>query len=237
MFLIINGHFLVGSFVLVYGSISVFSGYMSDISRAFINLGENGRYIDDWISYMNLTEEIENTSQADYSDINIEFRDVSFKYPDSEKWALKHLNLNINSGEHIAVVGENGCGKSTFVALLMGLYNDYSGEILINGVSLRGNIQSFRAKTACLFQEFNTYDFSIKENVKIGDVRGAVSDENIICALEKAGAMDFVNNLEKGINENIGVFGDKGQCFRRTMAKNSNRENNDKKRCKSCYYG
>ncbi len=211
LFLIINGNFLVGSFVLVYGSISVFSGYMSDISRAFINLGENGRYIDDWISYMDLTEEVENTSQMDYSNINIEFRDVSFKYPNSEKWALKHLNLNINTGEHIAIVGENGCGKSTFVALLMGLYDDYSGEILVNGVSLRGNTQSFRDKTACLFQDFNTYDFSIKENVKIGDVRGAISDENIIYALEKAGATDFVNDLAKGMDENIGVFGDKGQ--------------------------
>lgn len=204
--LIIQNKVSVGSFVLVYGTISVFNSYMSDISRAFINLGENGRYIDDWIKYMNLEEENTLLVNKVSKNSTIEFKNVSFNYPGSEKKVLDNLNVTINKGEHIAIVGENGSGKSTFVSLIMGMYDSYTGEILVGEQSPRLAAKNIRKKISCLFQDYNSYEISIEENVKIGDIHSAVSEEQIFEALFSAEAFDFVSKNSAGIHEYIGRF-------------------------------
>lgn len=216
---IMKGRASIGAFMLVYGSIHVFSGYLSDISKAFINISENSLYICDWLEYMNLEEEKtgddpEEKERVDALpggiDFNIEFSDVSFRYSGSEKLAVERLSLKIQQGEKIAVVGKNGSGKSTFVALLNGLYDDYKGQILVNGQDSRKNLQLLRNNIVTAFQDYGCYEFSVKENICMGGRKRAYTDAEIHHAAELADAAGFIDKLEEGLNTEIGSYAENG---------------------------
>ena len=99
-------------------------------------------------------------------DSYIEFRGVSFRYPGSDIFALKDLNLKLSCMEKLCVVGENGSGKSTFIKLLLRLYEPTSGEILLNGVNItQYDYNSYVRLFAPVFQDFATYALSLKENI------------------------------------------------------------------------
>jgi len=209
-YLIIDGKTSVGSFMLVYGSLSVFNGYMSDISNAFISLGENAIYIKDWIEYMELEEENSNNAKDEDEGLDIHIENLKFKYKNSDTYALKGINLDIKKGEHIAVVGENGSGKSTFVSLLNVFYDDYEGTIMLNGKDIRTQVASVRKKFASVFQDFGKYEMSIYDNIRIGDLSNNNSIDDIEKSIKESNIMDFIDNLPEGINTNIGIYSKDG---------------------------
>ena len=98
--------------------------------------------------------------------LEVEFKDVSFKYPNTDKYVIKNLNFKIHKGEKIAIVGENGAGKSTIIKLITGLFKPTSGQILINGIDISlFNMTEYRKMFGVVFQEVNVYSGSIIENV------------------------------------------------------------------------
>lgn len=98
--------------------------------------------------------------------LEIEFKNVSFKYPNSDQYVINNLNFKINKGEKLAIVGENGAGKSTIIKLITGLFKPTSGQILINGIDiLEFNSVEYRKMFGVVFQEVNVYSGSIIENV------------------------------------------------------------------------
>ena len=101
----------------------------------------------------------------------IEFKNVSFQYPRSDKFVFKNLNLTIGSGEKVALVGPNGVGKTTLVKLICRMYPVTEGEILINGTNVNElSAESWYQNLGVLFQDFNMYDqLTAKENIAIGD--------------------------------------------------------------------
>ncbi len=207
---IIKGEASIGAFVLVYGSINVFSGYLSDISRAFIHISENSLYIENWLEYMNLEEETVGTEPATTlagKEFDIEFCNVSFRYAGSEHTALDGLSLKIRQGEKIAVVGENGSGKSTFVALLNGLYDDYEGSILVNGKDARQNFSVLRSSIVTAFQDYGCYELSIRDNINMG--KGYTNEETKHAA-ELADALEFIEKLEAGFDTEVGSYAENG---------------------------
>ncbi len=99
------------------------------------------------------------------------FEDVGFRYPGSERWAVRHVDLAVRAGERIALVGENGAGKTTLTKLLARLYEPTEGRILLDGVDLRAyDLASLRAAVGVIFQDFVRYDFAFDENVGVGEV-------------------------------------------------------------------
>jgi ATP-binding cassette subfamily B protein len=99
------------------------------------------------------------------------FENVGFKYPGSDRWALRHINLKVHVGQRIALVGENGCGKTTLTKLLARLYDPTEGRILVDGVDLREyDIASVRQAIAVIFQDFVRYDFPLDENIGVGQI-------------------------------------------------------------------
>ena len=101
----------------------------------------------------------------------IEFKNVSFKYPKTKRFILENLNLKIESGEKIALVGENGAGKTTIIKLLLRFYDVSEGEILVNGINVKDvNLDDWYKLLGALFQDFVKYQFSLKENVYFGDL-------------------------------------------------------------------
>ena len=104
------------------------------------------------------------------SPITIEFRNVSFKYPQQEKFILDHINLQFNANESIAIVGENGAGKSTLIKLLLGLYEPIEGEILVNGINLKDLSLLEKSKIfGVAFQDFAKFCLSLRENITLSE--------------------------------------------------------------------
>lgn len=99
------------------------------------------------------------------------YEDVGFKYPGSDRWAVRHLNFQIQPGERIALVGENGAGKTTLTKLLSRLYDPTEGRILLDGVDLREyDLQSLRRAIGVIFQDFVEYDLRFDENIGVGEI-------------------------------------------------------------------
>lgn len=128
----------------------------------------------------------------------IEFSHVSFRYPRTEEYILKDINLKIRSGEHLAVVGLNGAGKTTFIKLLCRLYDVTEGEILIDGVNIKEySEESYRKLFAVVFQDFKLFAFSLRENIAFGE-KGA--DERIRKSLELSGFLEDAEKLPEGLD-------------------------------------
>ena len=101
----------------------------------------------------------------------ITFENVGFRYPDSEQWAVRHLNLTIRAGEVVALVGENGAGKTTIVKLIARLYDPTEGRILLDGRDLRDyDLADLRSEIGVIFQDFVRFHFTAAENIGAGRI-------------------------------------------------------------------
>lgn len=128
----------------------------------------------------------------------IEFRHVSFKYPRSEKFVLRNIDLTIKSGEHISIVGLNGAGKTTFIKLLCRLYDVTEGEILVDGVNIREySDEEYRRLFAVVFQDFQLFAFSLRENIAFGE---QADDSGLERVLRLAGLWEDVQKLPHGLD-------------------------------------
>lgn len=130
----------------------------------------------------------------------IEFKNVSFCYPRSDKFVFKNLNLTIGSGEKVALVGPNGVGKTTLVKLICRMYPVTEGEILINGTNVNElSVESWYQNLGVLFQDFNLYDqLTAKENIAIGDTTTRPNFERIKKAAASADALRFIEEFSSG---------------------------------------
>lgn len=128
----------------------------------------------------------------------IEFRNVSFRYPRSEKFVLRDINLKIKSGEHLSIVGVNGAGKTTFIKLLCRLYDVTEGAILIDGKDIKEYTEEeYRKLFAVIFQDFKLFAFSLKENILVGT---SEDDEKLEKVLKLSGLYEDAMKLENGVN-------------------------------------
>ncbi|MCL2499373.1 MAG: ABC transporter ATP-binding protein/permease [Defluviitaleaceae bacterium] len=140
----------------------------------------------------------------------LEFKNVSFTYPGTEKVILNKLNLTIENGKHYAFVGVNGAGKTTITKLITRLYDDYEGEILLNGKELREwEIPVIKAMFCALFQDFVRYDVTVAENAAIGKANGA-TDAEIDRALSLSGFDIKADSLKDGKDTLLGKTHDGG---------------------------
>ena len=131
----------------------------------------------------------------------VEFRDVGFRYPGQEKWALRHVNLTLEPGEKLAVAGENGAGKTTFVKLLTRLYDPTEGQILLDGVDIRAlDIDAYRSLFGAVFQDYKLFSFSLKDNVALGR---AMTDAEAEALLRRAGLGGRLDSLPKGVHSYV----------------------------------
>ena len=129
---------------------------------------------------------------------SIEFKNVSFKYPSAKKYSLRNINLKINKGETVAIVGVNGAGKTTFVKLLLRFYDPTEGEILYNGVNIKEyNTDSLHSRFATVFQDYKTFALSVNENVICHE---CTEEEKKLAekALKQSGAYEKISTLPNG---------------------------------------
>jgi ATP-binding cassette, subfamily B, bacterial len=141
----------------------------------------------------------------------IVFEDVSFKYEGADGWALQDVSLTLRPGEKLALVGENGAGKSTIVKLLLRLYEPTSGRITYGGVDLRDmDVLDLRARFGAVFQDFVKYQLSVHENVGVGDVPAIADLDRVKRAADKGGATPMVEGLKDKWETMLGGWFEKG---------------------------
>jgi ATP-binding cassette subfamily B protein len=142
----------------------------------------------------------------------IEFRNVSFRYPDRDDWVLRNINLRINASEKLALVGANGAGKTTLVKLLTRLYEPSEGQILLDGIDLREyDLHDLRERIGVIFQDFVRYQATARENIGFGRIEYLDDRERIENAARRGGADEVVEELPEGYDTMLGKFFDKGQ--------------------------
>ncbi len=137
---------------------------------------------------------------------NVEFRDVVFSYPQSERPVLNHVNLSVTAGHNVAIVGPNGSGKTTLANLLPRFYDPDAGQILIDGHDIREvTLESLRAQIGMVTQEVITFNDTIRVNIGYG--RHDATEDEIIAAAKRAFAHEFITQLPKGYDTVIGEHG------------------------------
>lgn len=135
----------------------------------------------------------------------VRFEGVGFRYPDAPEWALRDVSVFIPQGQSLALVGQNGAGKTTFIKLLTRLYEPTEGRVLLDGRDLRDwDATELRRRVGVIFQDFNQYQFALRENVGFGSVEHLDDEPRILRAVERGGAKEFVATLTAGLETQLG---------------------------------
>lgn len=207
-----EGNLSIGIFIslskAVYDMINLMH---NEISRSLTILAEHAAYLQDLTAFANL-EETEGTGElpAEKTPVfeTLEFENVTFRYPGTERDILKGLNLKLERGKHYAFVGENGAGKTTLTKLLTGLYDNYGGRILLNGRELREySAAEIKAFFSGVYQDFAHYYDTVANNVLIGDVRHmetAEAENRMKEYLEELDVYDELRSLPQGTDTALG---------------------------------
>ncbi len=180
VFMVSKGFISIANFTLYINAIATFTTSMDEVIDSVNDINQYSYYFEAVEKFMNLPMDIYdgkvNRNMPSRFE-SLEFRNVGFKYGGSDKWALKDINCFMKAGDKIAVVGENGAGKTTFIKLICRLYDPTEGMILLNGVDIKEyDYVQYVKFISTVFQDFQLFSMSLKENVSLSQK----SDENRI---------------------------------------------------------
>ena len=171
---------------------------------------QNYKFRKDFNYFLSLEEEpvARDPACGDIKFESLEFVDLSFKYPGTNTYILNDLSMRLEAGKHYAFVGLNGAGKTTITKLLLGLYREYEGEILLNGKELREYpLSSLKGLYGVVFQDFAKYEISLWDNIKLG---AGVNNREKEELFQISGVKDIIDNLPDKENTMLGKLADNG---------------------------
>ncbi len=161
----------VGSFYLYLGSIDRFKDALTSIGDVVVQMNYMGLRIYDVQNFMSIESKLQNTKKDAVGiwkclGYGIRFVNVGFHYPNSEVMVLKNISITIPQGERLTIVGENGAGKSTFVKLLLRIYDPTEGDIYLGGVNIKDiPLEEYHSILATVFQDYKVLSFTVRENI------------------------------------------------------------------------
>jgi ATP-binding cassette subfamily B protein len=172
----VSGIITIGAMTFLSGSFSRLRGQLQTIFSRFSRITESAMYLQDYFDFIDIETEEDRTEVFQKIPEKIQtgfsFENVSFKYPESEKFVLKNITFSLKKGEKLALVGENGAGKTTLVKLLLRMYEPDEGRILLDGKDIRNYPKSeYQQLFGAIFQDFVKYYFTAGENIGIGYVK------------------------------------------------------------------
>lgn len=187
-----------------------------DMLRMFLQLYEHSLFVDNLFVFLGIEPKVQSGAHPQplptAIQSQIEFRDVSFRYPNQRAWVLRHINLSIRPGEKLALVGLNGAGKTTLIKLLTRLYDPTEGQILIDGIDLvQLDMDEWHKKIGVIFQDFVHYHLTAAENIGVGQVDALDDRERIIEAARKGGVHENLASLPGGYDTLLGKWFAGGQ--------------------------
>ncbi|WP_313231776.1 ABC transporter ATP-binding protein [Stenotrophomonas acidaminiphila] len=205
----IRGDFSIGDLTFLSGSFLRLRQLLEGLLTGFSQVAGQALYLDDLFSFFAIEPEIRSRPDALPVPRPIRqgfvFENVGFRYPDAERWAVRHLDFQLRAGEVIALVGENGAGKTTLVKLLARLYDPDEGRILLDGRDLRDyDLDDLRANMGVIFQDFVRYHLTAGENIGVGQVDAMPDTARIRDAARRALADEVIDALPEGYGQLIG---------------------------------
>lgn len=201
---VIYGNLSISDFVMYSVAMNSFAIWMDTTMKDISIIKIQSLYIGDFREFLNKKEPEEVLSPINIPNTEkykIEFDNISFKYPNSERYIFKDFSLVINPGERLAIVGINGAGKTTLVKLLTGLYSPNAGEIRVNGINInKFNKEEYLDLLSVVFQDIKIFPFNIRENISFSNTFDKIKLNE---SIEQSGLKDKIQSLEKGVETNM----------------------------------
>lgn len=207
---VVTGAYQISDFVLYVGLVSTFHASVGYVNWIYSDMITNSLMINDYRNFVDWKEDRETADEKDghITEINLDkfefrFENVSFKYPGHDNYVLKNVNLTIKNGAKLAVVGVNGAGKTTFIKLMMKLYEPSEGRILLNDVDIKEyNREEYFKLFSPVFQNVECFAMPIYQNISFAE-EDKTDMNKINEVLEQSGLSEKINSYEKGIHTNL----------------------------------
>lgn len=203
----VRGEIAVGTLIFSLSLINQFRGSLSDLFSGLAGDYEHQLFVKDIFKFLDLEPRIRLPKPGlalSAATPEIVFENASFRYPGQENWTLKNINIKIGPGEKIALVGENGAGKTTFIKLLCRFYDADKGRVLLDGISIKEiNLDSWYKKLGVLFQQYSNYDLPVKEQISLGSSE-ELDINKVKIAAKNSGAEDFIEKWDMGYDQMVG---------------------------------
>ena len=211
----VMGDFTIGTLTFLAGSFRQSRSLIQSILLALSSIYEQSLYLSDLFTFFDVRPNVVSKPGARSVPRPIrtgfQFENVGFRYPGSQRWAVRHLTFTFEPHERIALVGENGAGKTTLVKLLARRYEPDEGRILLDGVDLREyDLESLRKNIGIIFQDFVRYDFILRENIGVSQVEALDDEARIREAARRSLADSVAQRVPQGFDQMLGRRFDNG---------------------------
>jgi ATP-binding cassette subfamily B protein len=199
----------VAEFTFLAGALAGCATQIQSLFSTFSSIADQTLFLTDLLDFFAVRPKIESRPFALPAPRPIrdgfEFRDVSFRYPGSQRFILQHLNFRLSAGERIALVGQNGQGKTTFVKLLSRLYDPTSGAIFLDGADLRDyQMEDLHREIGVIFQDFMRYDLPARENIAVGRIELMSDDGSLRFSARQSRADEVIAKLPGDLDQMLG---------------------------------
>lgn len=197
---VLNGNMTVQNYSYINGLLSQLSPLILNVIICYGVIFDSKIRLKNYMSFMNMSTEDDDVvcEEFNYNDFEIEFRNVYFRYNDKSDYVLKGLSFKIRSDKTYALVGVNGCGKTSIIKLILRFYEPTDGEILINGKNVKCySVNSIRKLFSPMFQKYNNYAFTVKEDIYLSDIDNKADDKRTISSALQSGADEFVKDFDE----------------------------------------
>jgi ATP-binding cassette, subfamily B, bacterial len=211
----VNGALSIGMMTFLAGAIQQASGNIQQMFSTLAGIADQALFLTDLLAFFEMQATIRskpNALPAPRPMIRgFEFRDVSFRYPGSSRLILDHLNFQLLRGERVALIGENGEGKTTVVKLITRLYDPSEGQILLDGIDLREyDLEDLHREMGVIFQDFMRYEMTARENIAVARVEEIDNLELLQAAARKSMADNMIGHLPQRYEQMLGRRFDQG---------------------------
>jgi ATP-binding cassette subfamily B protein len=199
----------VGDLTFLAGAIAGTSNNIQGLFSTFSGIADQSLFLTDLLEFFAVQPRIQSSPNALPAPRPIrrgfEFRKVGFHYPGSSRMILKDLDFRLEPGDRVALIGENGQGKTTFVKLLGRLYDPTNGQILLDGRDLREySVEDLGQEIGVIFQDFMRYEMTARENIAVGRIEQLADQERVVEAAHKGMADEVIAKLPHGLDQLLG---------------------------------
>lgn len=205
----VKGTLSIGDLTFLAGSFARLRSLLETLLNKFSTISEGALYLKDFFEFFNLKPRIKASERSIAFPHKIKygftFENVGFRYQGSEKWAIRNLNFDLQAGEKLALVGENGAGKTTIVKLISRLYDPTEGRILLDGIDLRDyKPEELRREIGVIFQDFVKFQMTAGTNIAVGRIEEQDNTVKISDSARRSLAESVISTLPKGYEQRIG---------------------------------
>ena len=205
----LGGAYDIGQFTFLTAAIQQASSNLQQVFSTASGIADQALFLTDLIAFFDMKPTVQSKPDGLFTPEPIqhgfEFRDVSFTYPGTDRTVLKNFNLTLSPGERIALIGENGQGKTTVVKLITRLYDPTEGQILLDGIDLREySLEDLHHHIGVIFQDFMRFEMTARENIEVGRVDQPHQQADIEIAAHKSLADTVVTKLAGGYDQMLG---------------------------------